>query len=246
MARGLPAVWSFIVSLPFIGGGIYLYVFQTQYPQLLGVPLIVLGVFVLLIGLYIHFVAAPPPPEMQSGEEIVETREPSQRVALVKLVISGPLFGIAAYLYFFTFTPYVYPTVAFFLGLYFFTSGIVTYWVNSLTTYYLTNQRVMRVYRFLALSRKEIPLYRIRAAEQGKSPLEALAGLGNVSIASGGGGGSVVLSIKNIPHTATFADGIRSRMITECPECGERMEVRHMEDHMEKHGMEPDVESVGT
>lgn len=212
MARGLPALWSTLLSLPFVGAGIGLFLGVTRYSPITGGPLVVFGVFIFLVGLYIHFVAAPEPPELHDDEMIVDERYPSQRVAASKLLLAIPLLALAAYLYGFTLVPYVYPTVAFLLGLYFFSTGLRSYWANTLTTYYVTTERIISEYRFLALARKELPLDKIRGVEERKTVLETLAGLGNIRVASGGGGGSVEMVMRNMGESTAFADEIRNAM----------------------------------
>jgi membrane protein YdbS with pleckstrin-like domain len=220
MSRGYPAVWSFLLSLPFVGSGVYLYLSLQQdlelqgttIPpsdlQLIGIPLVMFGGFVFLVGIYVQ-VAAPSAPTLREEEEIVDSRKPSQRVALSKIILSVPFFGMAAYWLFFTLVPYVYPTVVFVVGLYFFSGGIKTYWMNVLTSYYVTTKRVITEYRFISLRRQEIPIEKIRAIEERKSILEALVGLGNIRVASAGGGTSVQVKILEIGNSSDFADEIR-------------------------------------
>lgn len=223
MARGSPALWSTLLSLPFVAGGAYLYLIPQQglQPsganvslsdlQLMGPPLIVFGIFIFLIGLYVEF-ASPPSPSLREEEDLVASRSPSQRVALTKVILSIPLLGAAAYLFFLTLFPYVYPTLALILGLYFLSSGIKTYWVNTLTSYYVTTRRVISEYRFISLRRQEIPLNKVRGVEERKSITETLVGLGNIRVASGGGGGSVQLKIRNVGDSTEFADELRNLM----------------------------------
>lgn len=222
VARGKPAVWSTLLGVPFLAVGAYLYWLHesglvisgmTIPPsdlRLLSAPIAVFGGFILLIGLYIQFVAAPSGPRLQEGEEIVRTQHPSQTVALVKVAIGAPALVGAGYLLFFTVKPYVYPTVALVIGLYFFSSGLKIYWTNTLTTYYITTHRVLKEYRFLSLRRQEIPLEKIRAVDERKSLTEAMVGLGNIQIASGGGGGSVSIMMRNINDSTGFADKLRT------------------------------------
>lgn len=210
MARGLPAFWSALLGLPFVGIGGYLYVGDTGQPPEFGAPYGLFGAFVIALGVYIHVVAAPEPPTMRDGEELVDTRHPVQRVALVKIAIGLPLLLVATYLFFGTGVPYVYPTLALVVGLYSFSSGLQTYWANSLTTYYLTNMRVIKEYRLISLIRQEVPLEKVRGVEERKSVVEALVGLGNVSVASGGGGGSLQVVMQNIRGSTDFADEIRA------------------------------------
>lgn len=221
MARGYPAVWSTVFGLPFLIGGGYLYFIPQQNLQLpsmlippsdlqtIGVPLMLFGFFIIVVGIYIQ-IAAPPEISIQKNEELIREQHPSQRVAVSKIITSIPFLIISAFLLFFTLYPYIYPTIAFLFGLYFFSSGIKTYWVNTLTSYYVTTNRVVSEYRFISLRRQEIPLNKIRGVEERKSIMEAIVGLGNIRIASGGGGGSVQLNIRNIYNSAEFADEIRN------------------------------------
>lgn len=211
MARGRPAVWSTVLAAPFVLGGVYVFVAESNVavPPIVGVPVLVFGLFIFLFGAYIHFVAAPDPPTMREGEDIVETRHPSQRAAFAKTGVGFVLLLIAGYLMFFTFTPYVYPTVTFLLGMYFFSTGLYAYWTNTLTTYYVTDRRLIKEYRFISLVRQELPFEKVRGVQERKSLWETLAGLGNVQVASGGGQ-SLELTIRNIPSSTDFADQIRN------------------------------------
>lgn len=221
MSRGRAAIWSTILSLPFVVLGAYLYLIPelnlklpgTTVPasdlQLVGVPMMIFGIFIIVIGIYIQF-TGPSEPSFREGETLVDTRIPSQRVAISQIAIGLPILGVAGYLLLFTRSPYLYPTLTFLVGLFFYSRGLKTYWVNTLTTYYVTTNRVISIYRFISLRRQEIPLNKIRGIEERKSILETIVGLGNIRIASGGGGGSVQLNIRNIEKSTSFADDIRT------------------------------------
>lgn len=208
MARGKPAVWSTLLGLPFIGAGLWLYFVQSAYPSLVGMPFVFFGTTIVGIGVYIHFVAAPSEPRLQDGEELIATRHPAQRVAATKIAVGLPLLLVTVYLLYFTMVPYVYPTVTFVVGLVTFSTGLYTYWTNTLTNYYVTTQRVIREYRFLSLARHEIPLSKVRGVQERKSFTEALVGLGNVRVASGGGT-SLEIRMRNMTDSAAFATDIR-------------------------------------
>lgn len=210
MARGLPAVWSTALGLIFGAIGIYLYAGQNTYPSLFGAPFILFGLFIIIIGAYVHFVAAPEPPSIQEDETIIETRSPTQKVAFLKIAVSLPFLLVAVYLLFFTLVPYVYPTATLLLGLYLLSSGLLTYWKNTLTTYYVTTKRVIKVYRFISIVQQEVPLIKVRGVEERRSFTETLVGLGNIRIASGGGGGTLEVVVKNIEDSTDFADEIRN------------------------------------
>jgi membrane protein YdbS with pleckstrin-like domain len=180
----------------------------TPYPELLGLPLLLFGVFVLLMGWYVHMVASPPAPTLREDEEIMDTRHPTQKAPLAKVFLSLPFLFLAGYFMFFTLYPYVYPTVAFALGLYLLSSGILVYWANSLTTYYITTDRVINSFRLLSLVRKEVPMEKIRAVEESRSPIEAVVSVGNIRVASGGGAGLEIV-IRNVDNATEFADELR-------------------------------------
>lgn len=211
MARGKPAFWSTLLGLPFIIAGVWFYSFQVEYPPDVGIPFAVFGSIIVAIGLYIHYVAAPEKPRLQDGEEIVTRRHPTQRVSVVKIAIGLPLLVATVYLFYFTKVPYVYPTVTFVLGLFTFSTGLYTYWTNTLTNYYVTNNRVIREYRFISLARHELPLSKVRGVQERKSVTESLVGLGNVRVASGGGH-SLEIRMRNMEESESFADEIRNVM----------------------------------
>jgi hypothetical protein len=103
MARGLPAVWSTVLGLPFVAGGLHAVFGDTYVPSEAGLPFVGFGAFVVVLGLYIHYVAAPEPPTMREDERILETRNPAQRAAAVKTAIGFVLLAATGYLLFFTF-----------------------------------------------------------------------------------------------------------------------------------------------
>lgn len=211
MARGLPAAWSTLIAAPFIGGGAYVY-YEDPNPTVppdTGIPMVAFGLFVLLLGLYIQYVAAPDRPRMSDGEEIIDTRRPAQRAAIVKTISGLTALVVAGYYLYFTTEPYVYPTVPFVVGLYLFSTGLFNYWTNSLTTYYVTNRRLIKEYRFISLVRQELPFEKVRGVEQRKSLWEAMVGLGNVRVASGGGG-RLEIVVSNVYRSNRFADEIRN------------------------------------
>lgn len=213
MARGLPGVWSMFLGGPFAIAGGYVYTSSSHptVPTEVGLPIIAFGSFVVLFGLYIHFVAAPEPPSMRDGEKIIDTRHPAQRATIAKMIVGiGFLFG-SGYLLFFTYRPYIYPTVPFVVGLYLFSTGLYTYWTNTLTTYYVTSNRLIKEYRFISLVRQEVPFEKIRGVQQRKSVWEAFVGLGNVRVASGEGR-TLEIVVRNISSPTDFADEIRNRL----------------------------------
>jgi hypothetical protein len=208
MARGRPAIWSGIFGILFLSSGAYAYFGQHNAPKEIGLPFIAFGLFIVGVGLYIEYVAAPDEPEMDEDEEIIDTRSPVQRAAIAKMGVGAVLLGVFVYLILFTFTPYIYPIAALIPGLYLFSTGLFAYWTNTLTTYYVTNQRFIKEYRFISLVRREVRLNKVRGVEERKSIWEALVGLGNVKVSSGGGQ-ALQVKAKNIFKSTTIADEIR-------------------------------------
>ena len=212
MARGKPAVWSALLAAVFGATGWWVSAAARNdatatLPAEVGYALVAFGVFVLLIGVYIQLVA-PEPPHLRDDEEIVATAHPTQRVAIGKLLVSVPFFAVTAYLYYLTTVDYTFPTVTLVFGTVFLLDGLTTYWRNTLTTYFVTNRRVITEYRFLSLQRREIPLGSIRSIEERKSLFEMLARVGNVRIVSGSGR-HLTITVRNIRNSTAFADTVR-------------------------------------
>ena len=229
MARGKPAFWSGVVALPFLLGGILSYItaaespliivrlrvtlFGTgdpvsQIPSTVGLLSVLFGIAILAIGLYVRSVSTPKP-RIDSGEELITTQHPSQRVATAKVIMSIPFLFITAYLLFYTKLPYVYSTVTFLIGLFYFSTGMYRYWSNTLTRYYITNKRVIRSFKFISKVHQELPLNKVRGIQERRSITEALVGLGNVRVASGAGGNTLEVVVKNIHQPSEFANQLR-------------------------------------
>lgn len=207
--RGRPLFWSLLLALPFVaGGGAILFIGITVLTAF-ALPLFLLGGFVIIVGLYVRS-AARESPTFREDEEVIDTRRPRYRVAAFKVALSMPFFLGAPVILLFTVMPYLWPTLLFFGGLFFFFSGFTTYCRNILTTYYLTDQRIISVYRFLSMDRKEIPLDRIRVIQERKSVWEMLLRLGNVLVATGGTE-TLQINVRHIPDPSPFAEELRNR-----------------------------------
>lgn len=184
MARGKPAMWGIAVGGPITGLGVYTAVAAPDLPNSLGTPFILLGIFVILLGFYVRWMA----PEMKTFDErVLATFHPNQLAAKAFLLIGGGFFLAIIYLLFGTYLPYVYPTLSFSGVLFFTLTGLVRYWRNSLTTYYVTTERITSEYRFLSLQRTSVSIEDISAVGRKHSVVESLVGLGTVGISAGGG-----------------------------------------------------------
>jgi membrane protein YdbS with pleckstrin-like domain len=220
MTRGLPAVWSSLFGLPLVAVGAYLVALQNQYPltanqptvpPTAGVALAVFGLFVAGFGAYVQFVAMPDRPTMRDDEWVVDDRNPAQRSALTKALAGVPFLGAGLSLLYATEHPLVYPTVVLAVGLYLLSTGLHQYWRNTLTTYLVTNRRILEEYRFLSLVRTEVPLDKVRAVEERQSAWDALFGLGSVSVRAGASG-DLSVTVRSVYEPADFADVIRDRL----------------------------------
>lgn len=208
MARGRPALWTAVMAVPFFVGGLYAYSSSPYAPGTAGLAWSAFAIVIGLLGGYVEF-RAPPEPTLTEDEEQIAVRYPAQRVALVTVVASAPFLGTAFYYLFFTDQPYVYPTVPLVIGLGLFSRGLYRYWSNALTGFYITDQRVVRSFEFLSKITKEIPLDQIRGIQENRSIRESLVGLGNVRVASGAGGNTLEVVVRDIHDASEFASQLR-------------------------------------
>ena len=223
MARGLPAFWGAIFGAPLLTAGVYLYGFAAEYPLVasqpesppeVGLVVAAFGLFIVGMGAYVHFVAAPEAPQKREGERLIEERKPAQRNALAEAIIAVPILLCGGYLLYFTERPLYQPTLAVAIGLVLFSRGLYRYWQNTLTTYFLTNQRVIEEYRFISLLRNEVPLEKVRGVAENRSVWDSLFGLGNLAVRSGASGGLTV-SIEEVYEPAEFAELVRAELTPE-------------------------------
>lgn len=184
MARGKPAFWGLLVGIPIAALGFYTYSRAPDIPDALGIPFAVLGAFVVLTGLHVHRMAPEP---MDFDEEVLAEFHPNQLAAKGLLAVGTLFFLVTIYLLYGTYVPYVYPTLSLCAFLGFTLFGLVRYWQNSLTTYYVTTEQITSEYRFLELIRPNIRLDDIAATGRRQSVIESLVGLGTIEISAGGG-----------------------------------------------------------
>jgi hypothetical protein len=202
-------VVSSVIGLAFVLPGLLMYSLNDPFPNEIGLPVAGFGIFILAVGWYVHFMANPSVPNLRRSEELKEERQPSQKTAFAKILISTPLLLTTVFLMFFTMVAYIVPLITFLLGLYFLSGGLVEFWKNTVTAYFITDRRVIGVYNFISLDRKEIRLEKIRGVRERVSPLQSQVGIGDIHIASGAGGGSLEIAIKNIDASGGFADKLR-------------------------------------
>jgi len=207
---GSRLVVSIIIAFPFLlagGAGIL----EQDFPQLLAVVVLVLGVGLLCLGFYMSLAGVAPTPTMVSGERQIIQRHPTMKPAYARMIWSIPFIVAAGYLLQFTQQPYVFPFVPFVIGMYFFLKGVMKYLRNLHITYTITDRRVMHMYKFLWLSTKEIPVARIVSISETRSFFEILTGRGTVVVATGIGKQQVI-RIEEINDPSPVALALREMM----------------------------------
>ena len=163
-----------MVALPFFTVGIYgLANSDLTHLTYFFTGLIVIGALLALVGIYLSILARPKL-NLMMGEELLALRHPSLRPAFAQILMSIPLFATAGGLLAFTEYPYIAPFVPFIVAIFLYFRGVVRYWVNNHTTYYVTNRRVAQVYQFVALELKEIPADSINSISETRSFMETL------------------------------------------------------------------------
>ena len=152
--------------------------------SLIFLAIVILGGAIVLIGFY-GSVLTRPSPNLMPDEQMHELRHPSMKPALARIAMSVPFFLTAGYMMAFTYLPYVYPFALFLVGLFLYLRGVIRYWINHHTIYYVTNRRVAHAYKFLWLDTTEIPVGSINAISETRNFIEMITGRGSVFVASG-------------------------------------------------------------
>ena len=198
---------SALLSGPFLvlGG---LIIFDNGELNVLSLAIIIIGLAILGIGLYVSCSAVAPEPPLQETETELARRHPSMKPAYARMIVSLPFLACAGYLLDSTNLPYVYPFILFLIGMYLFFQGLIRYIRNLHTTYIVTDQRAMKMYKFLWLNTKEIPVSRIVSISEARSLFELLTGRGTVVVASGVGERQIV-RMQEITNPAPVADILR-------------------------------------
>lgn len=186
MSRGLPHLVGALVGGPLTLVGGYVYAVETPAPKEIGLTLALFGILVVLTGGYVYR-ASPAPIDFGTNEQVITTVDPNQLVAVLRLAFGGAVLLVSGFLLFATQLPYVYPTLVFALGFAILLTGLVRYWKNTLTTHYVTTQRIVSEYRFVSLNRQIIQIDDVIGVSHTQSVLESLVGYGSVLVSSGGG-----------------------------------------------------------
>lgn len=144
------------------------------------------GAAIVVVGFCVSLISRPRL-ELLESERVLEMRHPSIKPPLARTAIGVLCFAAAGGMLWFTLVPYIYPIVSFMVGMFLYLRGIATYWINHHTAYYVTNRRVVRMYRFVQVRTTGLPIDRVLSADKHKNPIERLTGRGNVVVESGVG-----------------------------------------------------------
>ena len=207
------AATNLLIGLPFFVAGAFGLANEDlsgQAARQASLAVILIGALVVLVGLYVSVLSRPRLNPM-SGEEILVLRHPSFKPAFARITMSVPFFAAAGYMVEFTELPYVYPFIPFMAAIYLYFRGIITYWINHHTTYYVTNRRAVHMYRFVWLDTTEIPVNAINSISETRSFIEMLSGRGSVQVASGIGVRHKV-RMQEIDDPGRVAEAIRELM----------------------------------
>ena len=201
-------VVSALIAVPFMLGGVYGFAIG-DFPQWASFTILLVGVGLMVLGLYMSLTGVVPSPPLIAGEQQLVMRHPAQKPAYARIIFSIPFFLGALYLMEFTEFPYIYPFIPFVLGLYLFFKGAMRYLRNLHITYTVTDRRVVHMYRFLWLNTKEIPVARIISISESRSFFEIITGRGSVVVASGIGERQVI-RIEEINDPGPVAETLRT------------------------------------
>ena len=185
---GVYSVWwrlalSAFVAIPFIAAGGYTLTLS-DFPLWAASVVFVVGVALTLLGFYVTVMVRFPQPTLMQGKETLVARHPTMKPAYARMVAGAVPVAAAAVLFLLTDVPYGYPFAAFIVGMYVFFKGVIRYWMNHHTAYYVTNRHL---YQFAWINTTEIPVSRIISISEARSFLEMLTGRGSVIVGSGFG-----------------------------------------------------------
>ena len=206
---------NLMVGLPFMMAGVYGLANPELSPRFgyAFISAVAIGALLLIVGLYLS-VLSRPRLSLIENEELIALRHPSLKPAFAQVVMSLPFFALAGALLALTNYAYVFPFVPFMLGAYLYFQGVVRYWINNHTTYYVTSRRAAQVYQFFSLDVKEIPIHSINSIVETKSFIEMITGRGSV-VAASGVSESHKVRMREIDGPDQVAHVLRNMMATE-------------------------------
>lgn len=141
------------------------------------------GVVMVIFG--IIFVFSRPQLDLIQGEDPLAVRRPSVKPAFAWIMMSVPFFAAAGFLVWFTFVEYLWPFLLFLCGTWLYLRGVASYWISRHTLYCVTNQRVLRRYRFIQVSNNSVRHTQSPVTSWDQNPLQRLTGMGRLRVVAG-------------------------------------------------------------
>lgn len=179
-----------LLGVPIIG--VILAAFAWRVSQEPGVPTVLtdliygLSIFVFIGGVVLYF-RAPSRFHIRDEESIIEAYHPRLVLAYVLMTASIPMLASSIYVFEYTTRPYVFVFMPLVVGLYLLISGILRYWKNTLTTYYITTERIVRATRFLSVDNAHLDIEKISSWNDGHAWYSGLLGIEQASFATPSG-----------------------------------------------------------
>ena len=186
---GIPVALRIILALaigsPLVAAGAALY-FTADLAEWAGQAIMLVGLAITLAGFYFSFAGTLPRLDLTPEERVLALRHPSLKPAIARIISSLPFYAGAGYLLFFAEQSYpIYYFVCFLAALYLYFAGVIRYWLNHHTTYFVTDRRAVRRYRFLWLDTTEVTVNAINSISETRNMFEMVTGRGSVVVASG-------------------------------------------------------------
>ena len=208
----MPAVWSSIVETPFLAFGVAERTgrLSAAVPSQIGLAALGIGLGIVLLGFYVHLISADGF-EPAAYEQVLVQAHPRTPFVKTKSLLGLVFLSAAGYWLFSTRVPYVYPTVSIFLGGALFATGTWTYWQNTLTSYYLTDERVVTETCFLGSDDSHLHLEKIKSRRVNRPFYLRLFGLGDITLDVGD---RQYYLIRHIEESETFSEEL-GRLIHE-------------------------------
>lgn len=183
--------WKTLVGLliasPFFASGV-LAMMYGQFEAWAPTTMLAAGVLLFAGTLYFGVARSAPIPDLEEDEYLLVLRHPSMKPAFAQIIGSLPFFVISGYLLEFTYLPYIWPLIPYFTGLFLYFRGIARFWINHLTTYYVTSEYIVHTYQFFPGVEKgsgTIPVEEaVNYIGKDRSFFQVLTGRGRVTVHS--------------------------------------------------------------
>ena len=187
-----------LFATPFVAAGVLSLVSKSQpIHDVWALSLIVIGSLIGLLGLYTS-ISPSPTIDVLKDEDIYDQRNPSRKRPLMVIVIGSLLFLVYGYLILFTESSLILLFVVNMAAVWIYLKGIVNYWINQCTTYFVTNRRIVHIYQFFWKRVRELDVEDINTDLVDQNPIDRIVRIGSLRIFVGGGGPAQVIVFRDI------------------------------------------------